>query len=228
MSRQYVDRGLTVPHIARWSAERNVSPPVVAQRGEDGYRRLGYGAAETLYDRDQYGVLWVCWSLGQGKGRAQFPDAHPLRQRAAVLHERCQVCRQPAQQRDGRYLYLFVAAAGPVYEGLISGVPPVCTTCTPLAVRDCPHLARGYVAVWVADAPLWGVEGIRYHPRTLRPRDNAEFARVEYGSAEARWTLAHRQLVSLHGITPVTDIDAVAPAGPPAPAPRPPEGRRAS
>ncbi|MFK0294838.1 hypothetical protein ACIQU6_30800 [Streptomyces sp. NPDC090442] len=206
------DYALTVPYIALWSAEQDLAPRRWVRRGEDG-ERLGY-VDETLYDRDRFGALWARWSSARGKGRPQLQDVHPFRQRRAVLQELCQVCGKPALAA-GRYLYLFTKASAPIYEGRLTSTPPICTTCAPTVVEECPHLQRGYVAVWAERAPLWGVQGIRYHPRTRlpRPEDDGEFVSVEYGAApELPWIVAYRQVVSLHGLTPVTDIAAVSTA----------------
>jgi hypothetical protein len=54
---------------------------------------------------------------------------------------------------------------------------------------------------------LWGVTGIIHDPTTFRPlppRKGKELRLVVYDDPLLRWTLAAREVVTLHGCTPST------------------------
>jgi hypothetical protein len=83
------------------------------------------------------------------------------------------------------------------------------------AVRDCPHLGR-YVAALVEYPCAWGVAGIVHDPDTLQPlpgRDGEHLTYVRDDDPRLRWTQAAREIVSLHGCTPVdlTNLTNLAP-----------------
>jgi hypothetical protein len=205
-TRQYTQDGLTVPYIALWTGETDNSPRPIVRRMGDG-PRIAY-ADETLYDRDQYGVLWVRQALAQGKGRAKFPSINAMRQRRVFSQLLCQVCAKSTLSKDSdRQLYLRKSTGRPIAEGETTHAPPVCAPCAPEAARDCPHLRRGYVAAWVEYSPTWGVAGVIYDPRTLQPvregDDGEGLTAVSHTNPDIRWTIAYRQMVSLHGVTPV-------------------------
>ncbi|WP_433860325.1 hypothetical protein [Streptomyces kronopolitis] len=209
-SQQYTQDGLPVPYIARWSLERSVTPRLVVRRLPGGPRLAFTAEQETLYDRDEHGALWVRQPLARGKGRARLDTVHAMRQRRAILHSLCQMCRASAVlQGHNRALYLLPAAHGPIGEGSITAAPPVCSQCAPRAVEYCPRLRQGWTAVWAEYAPIWGVAGAIYDPRTLHPLphpDGQKLTPIEYGEPRIRWTLAHRQVIQLHGVTPVHDL----------------------
>ncbi|SEF16455.1 hypothetical protein SAMN05428942_7279 [Streptomyces sp. 2112.2] len=205
-TQQYTQDGLTVPYIAWWTGEREARPRLLIRRHRR-LSRIGY-ADESLHDLDGWDALWVRHSLGRGVGRARFDWVHAMRQRQTMLHGYCQICRGPATDpRTGRQLYV-VRGDKPIEEGRVTSAPPVCTGCAPDAVRSCPRLSPGYQAAYVEAAPAWGVFGIRYVPNTIKPRpqDKGRLVAVEYGDPDLRWTIAYRQCVRLHGITPVPDV----------------------
>ncbi|MCX4826392.1 hypothetical protein OG883_42895 [Streptomyces sp. NBC_01142] len=126
-----------------------------------------------------------------------------------MSHMLCQVCGESTFGRsDGRHLFLARAADGQqIAEGEKTTTPPVHEDCAAEAVRDCPHLRKGYTASLVEFAPAWGVAGIVYDPKTLKPLpcdDGLTF--VSYGDSRIRWTLAARDAVALQGCTAV-DLD---------------------
>ncbi|MFK4184373.1 hypothetical protein ACI2L4_10190 [Streptomyces sparsogenes] len=134
-------------------------------------------------------------------------------------HLLCQVCGESTfGRRDERHLFLARAAAGqPIEEGEKTTTPPVHDRCAIEAVRDCPELRKGATASLVEYTPSWGVAGVVYDPRTLQPLpgdcdDGLTF--VAYEDPAIRWTLAAREVVTLHGCTTVDldDLDAHAAA----------------
>ncbi|MFD5385543.1 hypothetical protein ACFWMG_11385 [Streptomyces sp. NPDC127074] len=55
-------------------------------------------------------------------------------------------------------------------------------------------------------AALWGVAGVVYEPETLRPvpsEHGERFTLVAYDDPRLPWTLACREVVTLHGCTAV-------------------------
>lgn len=213
MTQQYVQGGLPVPYIAAWSGEKTLSP-LVERREVDGGPCLAY-RDETPYDRDMWGALWVRQAIGRGKGRPNFAEVHALRQRQAMIRLLCQVCGTDIlAQSPERQLFVLKDTGRPVTEGETTTAPPLCLPCARVSVRDCPHLRTGHVAAWVDRPQVWGVAGVLYDPKTLRPISLAE---VAYDDPVIRWTLASRHVNSLHGVTPVQLSDLTAEAGQPAP-----------
>ncbi|WP_063728816.1 hypothetical protein [Streptomyces sp. RTd22] len=200
---QHRHGGLIVPYISSWSAETACIPSVVRKFGNMG-PFLAY-ADETAYDRGQHGALWVRQPLARGKGHPLMDSVHALRQRQAMRHMLCQVCRTPAVEASPeRQIFLLKAADGPLVDGTRTTAPPVCSSCAPLATDSCPRLSTGgHVAAWVERAEPWGVAGVLYDPETLRPVHDEGLVRVAHGSEEFRWVIAHREVVILHGCTAV-------------------------
>ncbi len=203
--RQYFAGSIRVPYIAPWTGENVRQPTITTRLG-----RVGYGIAYA----DEYGItdrvrgaLWVRAPVNPGVGGPLLGRMHALRQRQAMTHMLCQGCGQPTVggRADQRHLFLLTSATGqPISEGEKTATPPSCAGCALEAVREGPPARRRYVAVLVEHALVWGVAGIVYSPDTLAPvpRDNGnEFALVEYDDPRLPWTLACREVVSLHGCT---------------------------
>lgn len=156
-------RRLVVPYITMWTGEREAAVTVVERRrGGIGYAR------ESLLDRDERGVLWSRWSSTPGRGRPQYGRVHTMRQRRAMSRLLCQVCGEPADRdADGGVLWLWKDhrdhwRGWP--DGLLMSEPPVCVPCVGLAVRLCPALRPGAVAMRVRRFPVVGVHGTCYLP----------------------------------------------------------------
>ncbi|SER24901.1 hypothetical protein SAMN04487983_101379 [Streptomyces sp. yr375] len=213
-------RGLRVPWIAPWSAEATGKPPIVPRRRVG--PGIGYQDEHHTDRRDD--VLWIRVPLTPGRGTPHFAGVHALRQRQAMDRDLCQVCGRLAvgDRPDGRVLFLMHSASGrPVSEGELTAAPPVHEACAREAVLECPHLRRGWTAALVKHTPAWGVAGILYQPRTLRPRptssaDSDGLDLVSYeDDVRLRWVLAARMVVALHG---VEEVDVASFAGSAAPA----------
>ncbi|MGW1496844.1 hypothetical protein [Streptomyces sp. NPDC002402] len=128
-----------------------------------------------------------------------------------MSHLLCQVCGESTFGRsDNRHLFLMRDTEGrPVREGEQTAMPPIHEACAAEAIRDCPHLQEGAVAALVEYAPAWGVAGIVHDPRSLQPlpaEQGKELTFVAHESPLLRWTLAARDVVSLHEVTAV-DLD---------------------
>jgi hypothetical protein len=206
--RQYFLDGLRVPFIAPWSGEEPRPGTVVLRRGIGG-EGIGYADEFSQVDR-RNDVLWVRMPAVRGIGQPKLAGVHGLRQRQAMAHLLCQVCGETTLGRpDERHLFLVRAPHGePLSEGEKTASPPVHEACADEAARDCPHLRKGHTAALVEHAPLWGVAGIEYDPKTLEPLPGDEdstdgLTYVSYCDPRIRWTLAARQVVTLHGCTAV-------------------------
>ncbi|MGP3950926.1 hypothetical protein [Streptomyces sp. 7N604] len=211
--RQLYQNGLRVPFIAPWSSEDTIRGTIVLRRGVGG-EGIGYADEDGSADR-RNDTLWVRVPAVRGIGRARLAGVHALRQRQCMTHMLCQVCGESTFGRpDERHLFL-VRGDQPIAEGEKTATPPVHESCAAESVRDCPHMRKGAVTSLVEYAPSWGVAGIVYDPQTLQPLpcdndDGLEF--VAYGDPRIRWTLAAREVVTLHGCTTVNLNDLAAQA----------------
>ncbi|WP_244203911.1 hypothetical protein [Streptomyces tricolor] len=124
-----------------------------------------------------------------------------------MLNAMCQVCSRPAGPDGGPYFWLLRSTGGPIQDGERTASPPVHVPCAAISVQLCGALRGGrYVTAWVDAAPVWGVAGVFYSPRTLKPTVS-KLEYIEYGAPDARWSVAHRQVVQLHGVRPA-DLNA--------------------
>ncbi|MFI1021249.1 hypothetical protein [Streptomyces olivaceus] len=219
MPKTFYWRGVLVPFITPWSAEAAPSPPVVVRHGIGG-TGLGYPDEDPRADRWN-DALWARLPATRGVGVPNFAGIHALRQRQAMRRELCQVCGGPTfgTLPDERTLYLLGARdSDPIREGETTQAPPVHADCARLAIRECPHLRRGWAAALVQYAPAWGVAGIPYDPKTLTALPGPAGApdglvEVPYtDEARMRWVLAAREIVRLHGVQAVTDLAALSEA----------------
>ncbi|MFE9613196.1 hypothetical protein [Streptomyces sp. NPDC006012] len=217
---QFHWQGLHVPFIAPWSEESTPRYRVV-ERPRFAGGGIAYADEVSRADR-RHDVLWVRRALLRGRGTPQLAAVHPLRQRQAMSHMLCQVCGETTFNDDfrrwgERHLFLARAVEGrPIHDGERTTTPPVCLPCAMEAVESCPPLRKGHAAALVERAQPWGVAGIAYDPRTLLPippkdpKDPLEEAAFE--DPAIRWTLAARDVVTLHGCTPV-DLSELATLG---------------
>jgi hypothetical protein len=194
---------MRVPFIAPWSGETRTRVPLVRRGGG-----IGYEGEQPRLDR-RNGILWVRMPAVRGVGYPRLAKVHALRQRQAMAHMLCQVCgRSTFGRRDGKHLFLMAERGkNPIREGERTAVPPIHESCAAESLRYCPHLRYGAVAAWVKDALPWGVAGVEYAPLTLAARPPArkgeKLTFVPYESPRLRWTIAARDVVSLHDCIPV-------------------------
>ena len=155
-------RGIPVPYIAAWSAERgsDIASGELVLRTEvhTGRAWLRYRDEQAL-DRDRHGILWhrVAWAPGQG--RPLFADVHTTRQRRTMRRALCQVCAGPGEiwLTPALLWDAHLAEHGP-RAPYPTNDPPVCRRCAALAARYCPELARGHLNL----APgSWAISGVR-------------------------------------------------------------------
>lgn len=192
-------RRMVVPFITAWSAERDVDVPVVERRRGG----IGY-AKEHLLDRDEHGVVWTRYSSQLGLGRPEFGKVHPMRQRRAMGKLLCQVCGGPADQdEDGRVLWLWKDHRDH-WDGwpneMLMNEPPTCRTCIGLAVRLCPALRPGAVAMWVGHCPVVGVSGTVFQPGARGPVP-MDVTTVAYDDPIIGWVRADHLLRQIDAVT---------------------------
>ncbi|WP_330335600.1 hypothetical protein OHS33_38865 (plasmid) [Streptomyces sp. NBC_00536] len=203
--RQLYWKGFRVPFVAPWSEEKSRPGRIVRREGVGG-QGIGYEDEHPIDRRD--GVLWVRTSATPGWGRPELAGVHALRQRQAIAHMLCQVCGESTigcRGSDERHLFLLAAKDGePIQENETTLSPPIHVSCALESVQHCRHLQRGHTAALVEHCPLWGVAGIEYDAKTIRPIEGDELTFVSYTEeARLRWTLAARTVISLHGCTTV-------------------------
>jgi hypothetical protein len=160
-----------------WTGEREPAVTIVERRGGG----IGY-ARENLLDRDEHGVLWSRHSSSPGRGRPEFGRVHTMRQRRAMTRLLCQVCGEPADRDAGGVLWLWKDHRDHWHnwpDGMLSTEPPVCLPCVGQAVRLCPALRHGAVAIRVAHCPVVGVYGTYHRPGPRGPVA-VKLANVDY------------------------------------------------
>lgn len=211
-------RGIRVPFVAPWSGERHLPGRIIRHIGRGG---VGIAYADECSQADRRrDVLWQRHSVSRGAGTPFLAGIHPLRQRQAMSHLLCQVCGKSTFDDDyarwgERHLVVARAVEGhPLGEGERTTTPPVCLPCALESVEACPHLRGGKAtAALVREMRPWGAAGIVYHPETIEPiRDGMDATEdgltlVGVEDPWIRWTLAEREVVTLHGCTPVRLAD---------------------
>ncbi|MEV5350399.1 hypothetical protein [Streptomyces achromogenes] len=207
--------GTPVPFITAWSKEAVPPQPLAVIEGRGG---VGLGFRDEISHIDRrYGALWMRMPATRG-GQPELERVHALRQPQAMSRLLCQVCGGPTvgSRLDERTLFLAASADGrPIGEGEVTASPPVHAVCARLAVEHCRPLRRGWTAALVQYVPIWGVAGLVYDPVTLTPfpRSSSRTGLHDIAFTDTvrlRCTLAARLLVTLEGVTPVTDLDALA------------------
>lgn len=175
------------PYITQWSAEQKPSCQLIERLG----RGIGY-LDETLYDRDDHGVLWDRTPHRPGTGQPMFAVVHPLRQRRAMHRLLCNVCAGPADQTDDGTLWLVRDYRNdwpgwPNRMGVTE--PPVCAPCVRVATRLCPSLRKGAVAIRARHKPIVGVRGLLYRSNGRTPVAIGHET-ITYGDPRVRWIQA--------------------------------------
>lgn len=182
-----------VPYIVPWSEEVLPRTPVI---------QTGYGIGypdETLFDRDDRGVLWNRAPSRRGEGGPFYGGVHPSRQRRAMLRLLCQVCAGPADHNGLGTLWLLRDerddwAGWP--EEMGNAHPPLCLPCARIAVKACPWLRPGYAAVR-ARSTITGVSGAVYQAGHPFP-EFVEIDTVAYGGITSRWVQAGQLVRTIH------------------------------
>lgn len=192
-----------VPYIVTWSGEQHIKRRLI-----QGKRGIAF-ADELPHDRDSGGALWHRCALRRGQGRPRPGVVHPQRQRRAMRSLLCQVCAGPADSDERGVLYLTEDHRGdwPDWpERLMTTHPPLCLPCAAKAVRYCPHLLSGHVALRSTASEICAVHGRRYYPGPLLhfPGDKEI---VQYDDPAIGWVLAWQLVRSLSGCT-IVDLDA--------------------
>ncbi|WP_053734257.1 hypothetical protein [Nocardia sp. NRRL S-836] len=153
-------RGLVVPYLTVWSGEQIdlTKRPFAYLTGDDGRERLSIAHTEgsalaadrvLLEQRDGFGLLWFSGLNNPGVGEPLWAQVHGLRQRECMVGRHCQVCGNPFP--SGRPVTFLVPEqdvpkdCGP-FE---TPHPPVCDTCRPWSLMQCPHLREQATFVWV-------------------------------------------------------------------------------
>lgn len=176
-----------VPYVARWSAEDVLDAPVVETRQGIAY------ADESSVDRDRNGLLWSRVTSRQGVGEPLYRQMHPLRQRRAMRRLLCQICAGTADHNDQGTLWL-VQDQRHLWPGWPEQAqnthPPLCLRCARIAVKSCPWLKQGYVAVR-AQSFVSGAWGGLYRTGwpELRPL-LADTTTLQFGDQRLHWLQA--------------------------------------
>ncbi|WP_037733431.1 hypothetical protein [Streptomyces megasporus] len=192
-------RPTTIPYVAQWSGERDLTPLVVA-RGPGIAYRMGEEVPQDRYD----GVLWARRSFDQGKGTARLAYTHPQRQRRAMAKLLCQVCAKPASRTKDGVLWLVEDDRGawPDWpEGLATAHPPLCVPCAGTSLDECHHwLREKAVVVRSRASQVSGVLGAPYQLQgsVLVPQ---KVRMVRYDDPAIAWTLARQLVRTLYDCT---------------------------
>ena len=185
-----------VPYVVRWSSERVSARGVTVRADGSG---LSY-EDERPADRDAHGVLWAREPHTPGEGRPNYRSMHSSRQRSVVRTLSCQVCGGRADRNGQGWLFILPRTdADP--EGSLCTKPPMCTPCSKLALRHCPHLADA-IALRVRKPRVWGALGDVYVPTgpDRRVRCIPSHGYLAYGDAAAPWFLAAQLVLELRRV----------------------------
>lgn len=188
-----------VPFITRWSGEDDTSPLVTRRDG----RGIGY-ADERSFDRVD-GLLWMRTPSQPGRGKPEYGKVHSLRQRLAMLGQRCQICGGAADRSAEGVLWLVDARPDELRFGEErTPHPPVCAPCARRSVHVCPHLRKTWVALRVRSYRMWGVNGALYRPS--RPTPVAvDAGTYPFDHPNMPWILAGQLIAELGDFT-VTEL----------------------
>ncbi|MFE2163889.1 hypothetical protein ACFXB3_02210 [Streptomyces sp. NPDC059447] len=174
---------------------------------------------ELLADRGSHGEL-LLRGLGpapQGdRGKPLFAGINIRRQRRAMRYLLCQVCGQTADRTEAGMLWVIDTLSYNVVcaRGLAAGFkePPICLPCARIAVKVCPELSKGYVALRVPQVRLVGVTGVLcaadprpHHPGEIRVLDRS--ATMSYTDPRLPWMLVGEIRAELVCAAPV-DLEA--------------------
>ncbi|REH18366.1 MULTISPECIES: hypothetical protein [unclassified Streptomyces] len=206
MPTMFTWKGVRVPYIAPWTGEIREQPRLERRPLNRG-GGIAYVDEHRLYDRHA-GILWLRMGAVRGAGTPILAGVNSQRQRQAMDRQLCQVCGATTYGRtDGTHLYLLAEReGGPITEGEQTASPPIHEDCAVEALRDCPHLREGAVAARVERPEPWGIAGMLHDPATLAPRPSTRrggLTFLPYTSLKLLWAVAHLDVVSLHGCTPV-------------------------
>ena len=203
---------MVVPHVTKWSGEHEPAATVVERRGGG----IGY-ARENLLDRDEFGVLWSrcviiagAWSarVRQGAPAAAAPGDDP-----AALSGVRRACRPGLRWWRCCGCGMTTGTTGPSGRRACGSTePPVCRSCVGLAVRLCPALRHGAVAMRVGDCPIVGVYGT-YYRRGPRGPVPVKVANVKYNNPFVGWVQADHLVRQLWDCT-LLELDELAEVGP--------------
>lgn len=171
--------GRPVPWVTRWTGER-VRTPYGVDVTRDGALRVSY--KEGPETREASGILWQREGLSRS-GRPDWASVNTYRQRACMVHRKCQVCGQKITDKPIRWL-MPLSGLEHLDDGVvISQQPPTCSACIPLALDMCPNLQReGYQILKVIDYSIWGVTGEVV--TAIDGQMRRMIAAIQYGNAE--------------------------------------------
>jgi hypothetical protein len=207
LPQQFTWNGRRVPYIAPWTGEIRKQPRLERRPLHKG-GGIAYADEHRLHDRHA-GVLWVRMGAVRGVGSPMLAAVNSQRQRQAMDRQLCQVCGATTYGSvDGRHLFLLAEREGrPIAEGEETASPPIHEACAAEALRDCPHLLEGAVAARVERPEPWGIAGMLHDPVTLAPLPSDQqggLTFLPYTSLKLLWSVAHLDVISLHGCTPVS------------------------
>jgi len=187
---------MVVPYITSWDSElKSIASPThrlevrdVPTRG--GLVREVYYSDEIPHDRDPAGVLWGRQISRRGQGKPMFSKVHAGRQRRAVMKALCQVCGAPSDTNPEGTLWVLVGNEARHWNEhgyTLTGNPPICAACVPVAQGLCPAVRRHHAVVRARRAEAWGVAGA-----LVGTDDRPE---LPYGHPVLRMVLAMQMLV---------------------------------
>jgi hypothetical protein len=158
--------------------------------------------APGLY-RDSYGFLWYP-ATEDLTGQPNWNRTHPVRQRRSMDERLCQVCA-----RGGADVWIIPPSNLDAGKGTaVTGHPPLCRGCLPIAQRHCPHLRaqQDWRPFTAAEVRPFGVMADVYAPTGAVERRGF----VTPSDLDCRRAVARQRVVRLLGLAPVAG--AVAPA----------------
>lgn len=195
-------KGFQVPWVTRWTEEEPSSAPAQVTLDEHGEPVVGY--RDGVEFRDEHGVLWLREGIRRG-GEPQFAQVSAYRQRAAMLHRRCQVCGRRIAERLIRWLMDPVQLTHLRDGTALTFSPPTCSSCVDIALNACPHLrSNDRLILSVLEYRIWGVWGdmVRLNPDEPEPKvQYAKRVNISYDRPDLAAAIAKQQIVQLTKFT---------------------------
>src|SRR5690606_35804514 len=182
--------------ITSWDSEvKSIASPTHRPEDRDvptrgGLVREVYYSAEIPHDRDPAGGGWGRQTSRRGQGKPMGCKVHAGRQRRAVMKAPGQACAAPSDTNPEGTLWVLVGNEARHWNEhgyTLTGNPPICAACVPVAQGLCPAVRRHHAVVRARRAEAWGVAGA-----LVGTDDRPE---LPYGHPVLRMVLAMQMLV---------------------------------
>lgn len=173
-------KGMVIPWTTRWTGER-CNWPIALLWAASGLhmaygdpRKSPYGFMHAFTSqRDELGLLWLReLHEREGWGKPLFSQIQAARARRCMMERMCQVCGRPFADDEATTFLIATDTKRRredwTGEPFSVESPPVCLTCIPISMRQCPEQSRVPRSIiharayqpWRALVDVMGVSGV--------------------------------------------------------------------